>query len=193
MAAARNFSSDCRATTWEFRARAWRARRAARLQNSPVCNSQPKEMARLVPFTALLCALCAVSTASSVHPHGRKLDVGGGTPWEQSSELILERILGRFDRNSDAKLVLTEFNNFLEAVGCQKQSQSEFFGLLSACPFLDGIPCGPKARAMPAEFLALSLQHRVTEDDGHHHLKFHFTCKVDADELLALSKAYFSR
>jgi len=140
-----------------------------------------------------LFAVLATVQGAAVHPHGRKLDVGGGTPWEQESSLIVERILGRFDRNLDKKLVLSEFNAFLEAIGCRTQTQSEFFGLLSACPFLEGIPCGPKARAMPAEFLALSLQHRVTGDDGAHHVKFHFHCKVDSDELLESSKAYFSK
>ena len=145
-------------------------------------------------YTPLLVLMCVMGgIAAPLHPHGRKLDVNGGTPWEGDAALIVERILGRFDRNMDKKLVLSEFNNFLEAIDCPKQSQGEFFGLLSACPFLDGVPCGKKARAMPAKFLELSLKHRASTDDGRHSVKVTFGCKVDADDLLALSKSYFTR
>ena len=88
--------------------------------------------------------------------------------------------------------MLSEFNKFLKAVNCREQEQAEFFALLSVCPFLEGVPCGKNARAMPAAFLALSLQHRVTADDGKHTVNFTFDCKIDADELLASSKSYFS-
>ena len=53
---------------------------------------------------ALLILLCVVVVHAEVHPHGRKLDVNGGTPWEESSALIVERVLGRFDRNLASKM-----------------------------------------------------------------------------------------
>ena len=107
----------------------------------------------------LFYAAMAAAADNKVYPHGRKLDVGGGTPWEKESALIVERILGRFDRNLDKKLVLSEFNSFLEAIGCKTQTQSEFFGLLSACPFL--------ARKAPAQGAALHTQRMRCGLDAH--------------------------